>query len=242
MYNLDPNVRFWATPPIDGCLTEQVIHPAAYTFHLPDTVSFAEGAMVEPLATGLQAMKKASVAAGDTALVVGAGTIGILTALSALAAGCSQVIISDVDQSKLDIAAQYDGLIPVNVSRENLLETVLEKTQSQGVNSVFEASGNSRAFENITDYLCPNGCLVLIGMPLEKISFDVVAIQSKEIRIEAVFRYANIFDRAVSLIASGKIDVKPLISKVYEFDDSIKAYERAVASVPGDVKVQIELK
>ncbi|ENH6855763.1 alcohol dehydrogenase catalytic domain-containing protein, partial [Salmonella enterica] len=86
-YNLDPDVRFWATPPVHGCLRETVIHPGAFTFKLPDNVSFAEGAMVEPLAIGMYAATKAEIKPGDIALVTGAGTIGMVTALSALAGG-----------------------------------------------------------------------------------------------------------------------------------------------------------
>jgi Alcohol dehydrogenase GroES-like domain len=89
IYNLDPAVRFWATPPVHGCLTGTVIHPAGYTFKLPDNVSFAEGAMVEPLAVGMHAAVKAKIKPGDLAVVIGAGPIGMVTALAALAAGCS---------------------------------------------------------------------------------------------------------------------------------------------------------
>lgn len=87
LYNLDPSVRFWATPPIHGCLTGSVVHPAAFTYRLPDNVSFAEGAIVEPLSIGLQAATKARMKPGDTAVVIGAGTIGAMTALAALAGG-----------------------------------------------------------------------------------------------------------------------------------------------------------
>ena len=71
MYNLDPAVRFWATPPIHGCLRETVVHPAMFTFKLPDNVSYGEGALVEPLSVGLQAVKKAAIQAGDVAVVSG---------------------------------------------------------------------------------------------------------------------------------------------------------------------------
>lgn len=104
IYNLDPAVRFWATPPVHGCLTGAVIHPAAYTFRLPENVSFAEGAMVEPLAVGMHAAVKAKIKPGDLAVVMGAGPIGMVTALAALAAGCSQVMITDVQEPKLELA------------------------------------------------------------------------------------------------------------------------------------------
>src|SRR5271156_4074180 len=82
IYNLDPAVRFWATPPVHGCLTPFVVHPAAYTFRLPDNVSFAEGAIVEPLAIGMQAATKAKIKPGDVAVILGAGTIGMMCALA----------------------------------------------------------------------------------------------------------------------------------------------------------------
>src|SRR5688572_20386663 len=84
LYNVDPAVRFWATPPVHGVLTRHVVHPASYTFLLPDSVSFAEGAMVEPFAVGMQAAAKAKIAPGDTAVVLGAGPIGTMVAIAAL--------------------------------------------------------------------------------------------------------------------------------------------------------------
>ena len=96
IYNVDPEVAFWATPPVHGILTPFVKHPAAFTYRLPDNVSFAEGAMVEPFAIGMQAAARARIAPGDVAVVIGSGTIGMMVALAALAGGCSKVIISDV--------------------------------------------------------------------------------------------------------------------------------------------------
>ncbi len=109
LYNVDPAVTFWATPPIHGCLTPHVVHPANYTFKLPDNVSFAEGAMVEPFAVGMQAAMKAEIKPGDLGLVIGSGPIGIMVALAALAGGCSRVMIADLMDEKLDIAGRYDG-------------------------------------------------------------------------------------------------------------------------------------
>jgi len=114
-YNLDPAVRFWATPPIHGCLTSEVIHPAAFTFKLPAQVSLAEGAMVEPFAVGLHAATKAGIKPGATAVVIGAGPIGIMVALSALAAGAGQVVISDLSAEKLAIAGKYPGIHPFDI-------------------------------------------------------------------------------------------------------------------------------
>ncbi len=242
MYNVDPAVRFWATPPIHGCLTPEVIHPAAFTFKLPDNVSFGEGAMIEPFAVGMQAVVKARLQPGDTCVVTGCGPIGLMVALAALASGASRVVISDVVDDKLEIAAGYDGLIPVNVARESLTERVESLTgKGWGADVVFEASGSPRVYDDALACVRPGGVMVLVGMPLEKVSVDVVAAQTKEVRIETVFRYANVYDRAIELIASGKVDLKPLIVETFDFEQSVAAFDRAVEARPTDVKLQIRL-
>lgn len=241
LYNVDPSVVFWATPPVHGCLTPEVVHPAAFTFKLPDNVSFAEGAMVEPFAVGLQAAAKARIAPGDVAVVIGAGPIGIMVALAALAGGCSRAVIADLVDEKLAIAGRYPGITPVNIRREALADAVARETGGWGADVVFEASGSPRAFEGIFALPRPGGCLVLVGMPVEPVAFDVVSAAAKEIRIETIFRYANVFDRALAMISSGRVDLKPLISHTFAFQDSIAAFERAAEGRPGDVKLQIKL-
>ena len=241
MYNLDPAVRFWATPPVHGCLRPTVVHPAAFTFKVPGNVSFAEAAMVEPLAVGMHAANKAGIKPGDVAIVIGAGPIGMVTALSALAGGCSQVIVTDVQEPKLALAASLGAIVPVNVARESLNDVVAKVTDGWGADIVFEASGNARAAAKVFEPLCPGGRVVLVGMPGEPVAYDVVAAQVKEARVEHVFRYAHVYPRALALMGSGKIDVKPLITDTFEFKDSVKAFDFASAMPPTSVKAQIVL-
>jgi D-xylulose reductase len=242
LYNLDPKVRFWATPPVHGCLAPFVVHPAAFTYKLPDNVSFAEGAIVEPLSIGLQAAKKAAIKPGDVAVVLGAGTIGMMCVLAALAGGCSRVIVCDMVPEKLALIGGTPGVTAVNIREASVREVVRRATDDWGANIVFEASGSEKAFDGIVDLLCPGGCLVLVGMPQHPVPLDIVALQIKEARVESVFRYANIFPRAIQLIASGRIDVKPFISRSFAFADGIKAFEEAASGNPTDVKVQIVME
>jgi len=241
MYNLDPSVTFWATPPVHGCLRESVVHPAAFTYRLPENVSYAEGALVEPLAVGVHAVVKARIKPGDTALVIGAGTIGMLTALAALAGGCARVVITDVVQPKLDLAATLGPIVPVNVTRQSPAQVVKELTGGWGADVIFEASGNGSAMEGIFEPLAPGGCVVLIGMPSGPVPFDVVAMQTREARVETVFRYANVYDRAVELLASGKVNGKVLITDTFPFAKAVEAFEYAEHMPASSVKVQIAL-
>lgn len=242
LYNVDPAVRFWATPPVHGCLTEFVVHPAAYTYKLPDNVSFAEGAMIEPFAIGVQAAVKGAIKPGDTCVVTGCGTIGLMVALAALGSGAGRVVISDVVDPKLEIAARYAGLIPVNVSREPLRGVVDRLCGPDwGADVVLEASGSPRVYDDVLACVRPGGTVVLVGMPPDKVAFDIVSAQAKEIRIETVFRYANVFDRAIGMIASGRVDLKPLIAETFGFEQSVTAFERAASARPTDIKLQIAM-
>ncbi|HTO29796.1 MAG TPA: NAD(P)-dependent alcohol dehydrogenase [Pararhizobium sp.] len=242
IYNVDPDVRFWATPPIHGVLTPYVVHPAAFTYKLPDNVSFAEGAMVEPFAIGMQAAARARISPGDVAVVVGCGPIGIMVALAALAGGCACVYVSDFSAEKLAIAGRYPGIIPVNIGGQDLNDAVQAGTAGWGADIVFEASGSAKAYSGLFDLVRPGGAVVLVGLPVQPVSFDVSGAIAREVRIETVFRYANIFDRALQLIASGKVDLRPLITETFDFAESIAAFERAAAGRPTDVKLHIRME
>jgi D-xylulose reductase len=241
IYNVDPAVRFWATPPVHGILRPECVHPENFTFKLPDNVSFAEGAMVEPLAVGVHAATKARIKPGDVALVMGAGPIGLVTALSALAAGCARVFITDLDDAKLEIAQSLGPITPINVTSENFAKRILAETDDWGVEVVFEATGSPRAAAAVFEALCPGGCVVIIGGQSAPIAYDAGAAMVREARVENIFRYAHVFPRCVGMLASGAIDVKSLITRRFEFKDSVRAFELAASAPKGDVKMQIEL-
>ena len=241
IYNLDPAVRFWATPPVHGVLRPTVVHPAAFTFRIPNNVGFDEAAMVEPLAVGMHAANKARIQPGDVAVVIGAGPIGMVTALAALAGGCSRIVIADPVQPKLELAASLGPVTTVDPTQEDLAEVTAGLTDGWGADIVFECSGSPAAVAGMLEPLAPGGRVVLIGMPGEPVAFDVVAAQVKEARIETVFRYAHVYPRALALMASGRIDVKPLITDTFAFGESVRAFDYACAMPPNSVKVQIDL-
>ena len=242
MYNIDPAVRFWATPPVHGILRPTCVHPEAFTFKLPDSVSFAEAAMVEPLAVGVHAATKARIKPGDFGVVIGAGPIGLVTALAALAAGCARVVVADLAEKKLEIAASLSPAITaINVTSGSVAEAVLAMTDGWGADIVFEATGSPRAAAQVFEPLAPGGCVVMIGGQPDPISYDAGAAMVREARVENIFRYAHVFPRCVAMLGSGAIDLKPLITRTFPFEDSVRAFEIAASAPPADVKIQIEL-
>ncbi|NJM90972.1 MAG: zinc-binding dehydrogenase [Myxococcales bacterium] len=160
---------------------------------------------------------------------------------AALAAGCSRVIVSDVQEPKLAIAAQLGAVTPVNVRSASLDQVVARETDGWGADVVFEASGAERAAEGVFALVRPGGCVVFIGLPLERIAYDVVGASVKEARVEHVFRYAHVYPRTVAMLASGAIDVSPLITDHFAFADSIEAFDFAKSMPPTSVKVQIRM-
>ena len=164
-----------------------------------------------------------------------------MTALAALAGGCSQIVITDVQQPKLDLAARLGPIRPVNVAKENLRAVIDDLTEGWGADIVFEASGARAALESVHEPLCPGGRIVLIGLPIRPVSLDLVAFSAKEASIETVFRYAHVYPRALALMGSGRINVKPLISRTFEFRESVEAFNFAVKPPADCVKAQIRV-
>jgi D-xylulose reductase len=149
--------------------------------------------------------------------------------------------MTDVVQPKLDLAASLGPITPVNITKENLVDVVKAMTDDWGADIVFEASGNAKAAAGVFEPLAPGGRVVLIGMPGGPIAYDAVAAQIKEARVEHIFRYAHVYPRALALMGSGKIDVKPLLTDRFTFEDSIKALDFARHMPSTSVKAQIEL-
>lgn len=242
MYNVDPAVRFWATPPVHGILRPTCVHPEAFTFKLPDNVSFAEAAMVEPLAVGVHAATKAKIKPGDIAVVLGAGPIGLVTALSALAGGCARVYVTDLAEKKLEIAESLSpAIVGVDAGKESLVDRIKADTDGWGCDVVFEATGSPKAAAGVFEPLAPGGRVVMIGGQSEPIAYDAGAAMIREARVENIFRYAHVFPRCVAMLSSGTIDVKPLITRTFDFAESVRAFEIAASAPAGDVKMQIEL-
>jgi len=242
LYNLDPAVKFWATPPVHGCMRETVVHPAAFTFKLPDAVSLEEGALVEPVAIGVYSAATAGIQPGDTALVFGAGTMGIVTTLAALASGCSHVILADVKKKKLQLVRQnFPGNITCVESSPAAVHEAVFSRVPEGVDIVFEASGSPQVTSTFVSYLRPNGRAVMIGMPQGPAPFDVVAAQVKEIRILHIFRYRNVYPRTIKLIASGTLKVKPLITHFFDFAEVLAAFQFASTMPEDAIKTMVRM-
>ena len=256
-YNLCRKLRFWATPPppyatnlLDdpawaaghGCLRPRVVHPANYTFKLPDTVSLDEGAMVEPLAVGMHAATTAKVRPGDVCAVVGAGPIGFLTALAALAAGCSKVYLSDLSPSRLRVAESLapGKIVGLPAADGDVAERVLAATGGWGADVIFECSGSPQGAQLVPFLGSPGAKAVFVGCPPDT-PISIGELQVREMQVLAIFRYAHVYDKAIAMLESGLIDVKPIITNHWDFKDSVAAFDFSCAPPDDTIKSVIHL-
>ena len=236
LYNLCPDMRFWATPPYDGCLVEYVAHPAAFTFKLPDNVSVREGALVEPLAVGLSAAEKGEVKLGDTVVIFGAGCVGLVTLLAAKARGASKIIIADVLASRLNVARSFGG-IPIDSGKQDAVAEIMALTGGRGADVVIDCCGISLTVQQSLKVARLFGRVILVGLGSDVINGIVMSdIADKELTIAAIHRYRNQYPVALNAIANGTIDIGKIISHEYRFEDTPAAFAECIQNMATVVK------
>ncbi len=228
-YNLCRDVRFFATPPIDGAFATYVTTHEDFAFAVPDGLSDAAAALVEPLSVGIWASRRGGVGLGDTVLVTGAGAIGLLAAASARAAGASNVIVTDVNPHRLAQAVKF-GATATHDSREGTLDDA-------GIEAdvLLECSGHPDAVRGGIATLRPAGRAVLIGMGADELPLRLDLLQRRELTVTGTFRYANTYPAAIALAASGQINMDALVTGRFELDE-VEAALTASETDPTTVK------
>lgn len=227
-YNLDPGVRFFATPPIDGVFSEYAVHPGAFCHPVPDSVSDNAAALLEPLSVALAARAAGKIQLGDSVLVAGAGPIGLLISKVAQLAGAT-VTLTDVRAERLAPAKTYGAAHTFTAGGQPPVEPVFD---------VFiDATGAEQAILGGLSRLAPRGRCVLVGMGTDTIALPVPLVQGRELMITGTFRYANTWPTAIALAASGQIDLDGLVTSTHGLEDVEAAL--SAGAVPGALKAVV---
>lgn len=240
-YNLCPDIKFCATPPIDGSLCQYYCHAADFCYKLPDHVSLEEGALMEPLSVAVHACRRASVTAGSYVLICGAGPIGLVNLLVSKAMGASKICITDICSNRLDMAKKLGATFQINV-KDRKMEEIIEEVKSKfgdSPNITIECSGAEPSVKLGIKVTKRGGVIVLVGLGAPEITIPIVDATVREVDIRGVFRYANCYPVALDLVASGAVDVKPLITHRFQLRDTLKAFETAHTGDGGAIKVII---
>ncbi|KAI6126404.1 chaperonin 10-like protein [Pisolithus croceorrhizus] len=242
-YNACPDVVFFSTPPFHGTLTRWHLHPVEWLHRLPDSVSFEEGALCEPLAVALAGIDRCGLRLGDPTLVCGAGPIGLVSLLAARAAGAEPIVITDILQSRLDFAKKLvPGVRTVLIGRGSTPKESAEeiKAAAEGpLKFAIECTGIESSIHTAICSMQFGGKVFIIGVGKDHQMFPFMQLSANEIDVSFQYRYANQYPRAVRLVAGGLIDLKPLVTHRFRLEEAVEAFHVAADPAQGAIKVQI---
>lgn len=230
-YNLCPSMEFYATPPIDGAFCEYVTIQADFAHPIPDEVSDAAAAMLEPLSVGIAAARKANLQPGQSVFIAGAGPIGIIQAQVARAFGAARIIVSDPAAPRRELALTFGATQVVDPMTTDIT------TAGYNVDAFIDAAGVAPAVVSGMHTVKPGGSVVLVGMGADEIALPIPLIQNYELNVTGIFRYTDTWPLGIHLVASGAVDLDALVTSSYGLDEAPTALDRAGA--PQELKVVV---
>ena len=241
-YNLCPDVVFFATPPVDGVFQEYVAHEADLCFKLPNNVSTLEGALIEPLAVGFHAAIQGDAHLGQKAVVMGAGCIGLVSMMALKARGVSEVYVVDIMEKRLKKALELGADGVINGAEENVEQKIRQITDGRGVDLVIETAGTEITTRQAISIAKKGSNIVLVGYSKSgEMTLPMSLVLDKEMTFKTVFRYRHIYPMAIEAVAQGKVNLKGIVTDIFDLDDVQKAMDYSVNNKTDIVKAVIRV-
>ncbi|KIM86682.1 hypothetical protein PILCRDRAFT_815930 [Piloderma croceum F 1598] len=245
-YNLCKAMRFCSSagtfPHLDGTLQSRMNHPANVLHPLPDSCSFDQAALAEPLSVLLHASRRADLTSGQTVLVFGVGAIGLLACALAKSYGASHVVAIDINQTRLDFAKAYGFASQIHClppadkaktteeqlrrAKENIQVALTEFGKEDGFDVVFECTGAESCIQMAIHGAITGGKVMLVGMGSRNVMLPLSAAATREVDVHGSFRYANTYPTALALLISGKLkNVEKIITHRFPLEDTARAFD-----------------
>ncbi|MDQ2732802.1 MAG: alcohol dehydrogenase catalytic domain-containing protein [Armatimonadota bacterium] len=241
-YNICRKLRFAGQPPEAGGFCEYLVVPLERLFHLPDALSFEEGAMVEPVAVAVHAVKLAGVQSGSSVAVLGGGAIGLSILQVAAAYGAGPLFLSEPLPFRRGLAGRVGATTVIDPTAEDPEEVIRAGTGGAGVDVAFEASGSAEAPAQCCTWVGSGGTLCLVGIPDEdELVLPASVIRRREMTIRTVRRYCNDFEEALRLIAFGAVNAKLFTTHHFSLADTDKAFAAAVTQPDEVLRAIVEV-
>ena len=242
-YNLCPDVVFLATPPVQGCYEEYIAFPENMCFKLPENMTTKEGCLIEPLSVGFHAANQGDVQVGESVVILGAGCIGLVTLLACKAHGAGNIIVADIVDARLEKAKELGATHVINSKEVNALEEIARLTGGKGADKVFETAGSPVTIAQTAFAVKRGGTITLVGLSAqEEINYNFAHIMDKEATIKSVFRYRNIYPKAIEAVSAGAIDVNGIVTHEFDLEHIQEAFEEAINNKTDLVKAVIKIK
>jgi L-iditol 2-dehydrogenase len=239
-YNICDNLKVIGCQ-TDGALAEYFSVRSDLVIPLPDELSLEEGALVEPLAVAIHAIKRGDLKIGDNVVILGAGTIGLLILQCAKAAGAKDIIITDIYDSRLELAKKLGADYTINSLKSNVINTILEKSGKNGIDITFECAGTEATINQAIQIARKGTRIVVIGVFEKDVSVKIGLVQDRELELVGSLMYMKEdFYGAINMMIKGMVKVQPLISRIYSIDEVASAFEFASTQKEKAVKVLIK--
>ncbi|WP_234734645.1 galactitol-1-phosphate 5-dehydrogenase [Tellurirhabdus bombi] len=244
MYNLSDGreVLGVSTPDFrrQGAFAEFITVPQHILYAIPDNVSFTQAALVEPVAVALHALSLTPLTVNDSAVVVGAGMIGLFVIQALKIAGCSRIIAVDLEDNKLELARQLGATDTLNPKTDNVAARVQELTQGRGADVAFEVVGAGATVNLAIDCVRKGATVTLVGNLAPKVEIPLQAVVTRQLRLQGSCAINGEYEAALQLISSGKIDVEAILSAEVPLDEGADWFQRLYAKEPGLIKVVLK--
>ena len=238
-YNLCREVKFYGAPHFHGAFAEYVTAPEQNVYPIPKNVSYEEGAMIEPLAVGMMAAKMGKIGVNDAVAVLGAGPIGQMILQAAKVYGAPEIYVTDIIDYRLEYAKRYGASEIINAAKESVVNRIKDLTDGEGVDVAIDASGAPSAIRQAVDIVKPGGRIVLVGYPPDDVPLPLAEIISKELSLQGIHRYANVYPAAIKAVSSGKATVKPYVTHIFPFERILEGFETHIKKIGNPIKIQI---
>ena len=235
-------MEFFATPPVDGVFQEYVAHEAGLCFKLPENVSTLEGALIEPLAVGFHAAIQGDAHLGQKAVVMGAGCIGLVSMMALKARGVTEVYVVDIMDKRLEKATELGASGVINGAKEDVVKRIRELTEGKGVDLVIETAGSEITTRQAVQITKKGAAIVLVGYSKSgEITLPMSLALDKELTFKTVFRYRHIYPMAIDAVASGKVNLKGIVTDIFDLDEVQKAMDYSIHNKAEIVKGVIKI-
>ena len=223
-----------------GAFAEYVTVPERILYRLSNDLSFSDAAMLEAVSVAIHAVRVAGVKGGETALVIGAGMIGLLILQTAKASGCSRVFVADVDASRLEMARSLGADAVIDSSRESLTTRIQQLTKGRGVDVALEAVGRPEPVTAAIDCTRKGGTVALVGNIAPEVPIPLQKVVTRQIRLQGSCASSGEYPQAMQWMAEGKIKVAPLITAVAPLEEGPAWFARLYAREPNLMKVVLD--
>ena len=197
-------------PNYRGALTQYMVHPEEWTYHIPEGMTTLEGALVEPAAVGMHAAILGGARLGKSIVILGGGTIGLMTLQACLSLGATDITVVDVIEKRLELAKKLGAKRVINGKAQDTVAVLRspELYGDHGVELVFEAAGSAFTAQQAVQIVARGGKIMMVGTQSKPVPIDFLKI-NREVIIQTAFRYCNNFPQTIEAIATGKFN-RPL--------------------------------